>query len=268
MPSSTLRCLSARATETPASTRGGVAAKSRRTRASAPAKARTNSSRSDDGVLGCAPTPSAIPAGRAGGSRASGAAVACGSGLSACGFCRFGSGFVSESCPSREFVPDSVPSLTGGGPAPVEPLDDPEESPPPELPGDPGDSPPLDPPVGGGFGFVSGTGSGAGGGGVGFVSGTGSGAGGGGVWPAPGSTGKATATTSPVMRTTSQGRIRSLCRIRMRSRARMLTCSDGLAAAADSVSPVDEGDVVSPTARDPVRPPVARVDEVVSTPGD
>ena len=253
MPSSTLRCLSARATETPASTRGGVAAKSRRTRASAPAKARTNSSRSDDGVLGCAPTPSAIPAGRTGGSWASGAALACGSGLSACGFCRFGSGFVSESCPSREFVPDSVPSLTGGGPAPVEPLDDPEESPPPELPGDPGDSPPLDPPVGGGFGFVSGTGSGAGGGGV---------------WPAPGSTGKATATTSPVTRTTSQGRIRSLCRIRMRSRARTLTCSDCLAAAADSVSPVDEGDVVSPAARDPVRAPVARVDEVVSTPGD
>jgi hypothetical protein len=126
-------------------------------------------------------------------------------GLSALCFCRFGSGFGSNCCPSRELVLDSVSSLTGGGLAPAEPLDDPEESlpleltaapeeppPPLELPGASEEPPPLELPVGGAFGFASGRGSGAGGGGA---------------WPAPGSTGKAIITTSPVMRTTSQGRI-------------------------------------------------------------
>jgi hypothetical protein len=130
-------------------------------------------------------------------------------GLSALCFCRFG----SDCCPSRELVLDSVSLLTGGGLAPAEPLDDPEESlddpeeslddpeepPPLELPGAPEEPPPPpppppppEPPVGGAFGFASGIGSGAGDGGA---------------WPAPGSTGKAIITTSPVMRTTSQGRI-------------------------------------------------------------
>lgn len=150
---------------------------------------------------------------------------------------------------------DPVPSLLGEGLTPPEPPENPKES------------PPL-PPLGGGLGFGSGTGSGAGAGStsVDVVAG---------VWLVPRSTGEAIARTTPATKTAQQEpiRIRSLCRFMTRHpvvdprRDRALGRPDGLAAAGDAVASVDDRDVVSPAARDPVGAPVMREDDVVSGPG-